>query len=245
MSKSLRTQQCYAVAFWDQGKLTGFGFKSPSYSPRVHGMILRGKSSLSPVVEPNQQPTAQPPPQPKPSLLTLGPSWLSWVRLASVLSDPSTVNDEETRPGLGDVAENEETESRRSDLEEVTNQNETEVEDLGWIGREHAGCSKPYLRLDWPAKGYQKSPLKKLQNITIVSSESISYYFKFCNPSNQRIIAYPGKPQDCKAVAWGTGQLVCLKSSGACSPLSDFWKTSYREAWRGWKFKIMDAQWAS
>ena len=129
MSKSLRTQQHYAVAFQGQGKLTGFGFKAPSYSPRVHGTILRGKSSLSPVVEPNQQPTAQPPPQPKPFLLTLGPSQSSQVRSASMLSDPSTDNDEETRPGLGDVAENEETESRRSDLEKVTNQDETEVED--------------------------------------------------------------------------------------------------------------------
>ena len=46
-----------------------------------------------------------------------------------MLSDPSTDNDEETRPGLGDVAKNEETKSRRSDLEEVTNQDETEVED--------------------------------------------------------------------------------------------------------------------
>ena len=46
-----------------------------------------------------------------------------------MLSDPSTDNDKETRPGLGDVAENEETKSRRSDLEEVTNQDETEVED--------------------------------------------------------------------------------------------------------------------
>ena len=45
-----------------------------------------------------------------------------------MLLDPSTDNDEETRPGLGDVAKNEETESRRSDLEEVTNHDEIEVE---------------------------------------------------------------------------------------------------------------------
>ena len=57
MSKCSRTQQCYAVAFGGQGKLTGFGFKSPSYSPRVHGTKLKGKSLLSPVIEPDQQPT--------------------------------------------------------------------------------------------------------------------------------------------------------------------------------------------
>ena len=38
-------------------------------------------------------------------------------------------NDKKNRPGLEDVAENEETKSRRSDLEEVTNQDEIEVED--------------------------------------------------------------------------------------------------------------------
>jgi len=30
-------------------------------------------------------------------------------------------------------------------------------------------------------------------------------------------------------MAWGTGQLVCLKSSGTCETLSDFWSTSNRE----------------
>ena len=88
MSKSLRTQQCYAVAFQGQGKLTGFGFKAPSYSPRVHGTKSKGKSSLSPVVKPDQQPTMQPPPQPEPSLPTPGPSQSSQVRLAPVHLDP-------------------------------------------------------------------------------------------------------------------------------------------------------------
>ena len=113
MSKSTRTQQCYAVAFRGQGKLTRFRFKAPAYSPRVHGTKLAGKRTSSPVVEPDQQPIAQPPPQPEPSLPTLELSRPSQVRSASVLSDPPTDNDEETRSGLGDVAENGETEAKK------------------------------------------------------------------------------------------------------------------------------------
>ena len=63
-------------------------FKAPSYSPRVHGTKSKGKSSLSPVVKPDQQPTMQPPPQPEPSLPTPGPSQSSQVRLAPVHLDP-------------------------------------------------------------------------------------------------------------------------------------------------------------
>ena len=55
--KIVEAQQCYAVALQSQGKLIRFGFKSPSYSPKVHGTKLKGKSFLSPVIEPDQQPT--------------------------------------------------------------------------------------------------------------------------------------------------------------------------------------------
>ena len=64
-----------------------------------------------------------------------------------MLSDPSTDNDEETRPGLGDVAKNE-TESRRSDLEEVTNQDEIEVEDCEDELEESTQGAASHIR-DW------------------------------------------------------------------------------------------------
>ena len=112
MSKSTQTQQHYAVVFQGQGKLTGFGFKAPTYSLRAHGTKSAGKRMLSPVVKPDQQLITLPPPQsitqppllPEPSLPTLGLSQPSRVRSASILSDPSTDNKQETRSVLGDVA---------------------------------------------------------------------------------------------------------------------------------------------
>lgn len=118
-----KNKQRYALAFRGQGKLAGFGFKAPAYSPRVHGTNTEGKRTSSPIIAAElEQPIAQPPSQAEPLLPTSSLSQSSRARSASVLSDPSTDNDEETgRPEsrLGDVAKNEEetSGSRLSDSE--------------------------------------------------------------------------------------------------------------------------------
>ena len=79
-------------------------------------------------------------------------------------------------------------------MEEVTNQDEIEVEDCEDELEESMQGAANHIH-DWTDLQKDiKDHLKKLQNITIVSSESISHYFKFCNPLNQRIIMHPGKP---------------------------------------------------
>ena len=48
MSKSDRTQQRHAKAFWGQRQLTGFIFKAPSYPARVLGPKMKAITNLSP-----------------------------------------------------------------------------------------------------------------------------------------------------------------------------------------------------
>lgn len=55
MNKSKRTQQRYQRAFRGQGKLTGFGFKAPSYPPRVKGPKSGPKVIARPVA--SEEPT--------------------------------------------------------------------------------------------------------------------------------------------------------------------------------------------
>ena len=65
MAKLKWTQKRYAQAFWGQRKLTGFGFKAPSYPVRVKGLKTRANlPELIRDAEPDQsvvQPHAQPP----------------------------------------------------------------------------------------------------------------------------------------------------------------------------------------
>ena len=92
----------------------------------------------SPVVEPDQQLIAQPPQrsiaqpplQPEPSLPTPGPSRPSRVRSASVLSDPSTDNEQETRSVLGDVAEDEEMEVKGIEGAAKPEINQDEIDEI-------------------------------------------------------------------------------------------------------------------
>ena len=75
MLKSQRTQERYRKASKGQGTLSNFGFKAPSYPQKV----MR-KETVSKVVEPESA--------------IVPVAGLSQTRSASILSDPSTDNDE-------------------------------------------------------------------------------------------------------------------------------------------------------
>jgi len=91
MSKSQRTQERYRKASKGQRTLSGFGFKAPSYPQRV-----TSKETVPKVVEPDL--IAQPQPMDLPEVSAVVPqsqvAGPSQMRSASVLSDPSTDNDE-------------------------------------------------------------------------------------------------------------------------------------------------------
>ena len=98
MSKSQRTQERYRKASKGQGTLSGFGFKAPLYFQRV--------TSKETVVEPNL--IAQPQLMDLPEVSAVVPqsqvAGPSRTRSASVLSDPST-DDDETASALAEIAE--------------------------------------------------------------------------------------------------------------------------------------------
>ena len=106
MSKSKRTQQRYQRTFRGQGKLTGFGFKAPSYPPRVETPKSKPKVTIRAAVKvpvASEEPIdeiAQPLNLPAPS-----PSRSLHARAASVLLDPSTDNDEAAPVALANVEE--------------------------------------------------------------------------------------------------------------------------------------------
>ena len=137
MARSKQTQERYAQAFWGQGKLTGFGFKAPSYPVRVKGLKTRANlPGLMRDTEPDQsivQPPVQPPvpildEQPEIELLQM--AGLLRTRSASVLSNPSMDGKATRAAGLDFVDEMAAIpESGDGDVSEV----ETDEEDMeGW-----------------------------------------------------------------------------------------------------------------
>jgi len=163
MSKSQRTQGRYRKASKGQGTLSGFGFKAPSYPQRV-----TCKETVSKVVEPD--PVAQPQTMDSPEVSAIveqsqvaGPSR---TRSASVLSDPSTDNDE-TASALTEISEDDRQEpepasrsqhhpvcsvptANRPEPESHVKQEELEVELEGGEDEieEEAQGPKPHVR-DW------------------------------------------------------------------------------------------------
>jgi hypothetical protein len=106
MSKSQRTQEWYRKASKGQGTLSSFSFKAPLYPQRV-----TSKETVLKVIEPDLIVQPQPMDLPKVSAVVpqsqiAGPSW---TRSASVLSDPSTDNDE-TASALTEIAKDDQRE---------------------------------------------------------------------------------------------------------------------------------------
>jgi hypothetical protein len=176
MSKSERTQRRHAQAMQGQGRLTGFGFKAPSYPVRVVGVKQPAKppSELIPIDQPIAQPRS---PSPMESPLP-GPSR---VRSSSVLSDPSTDNDSEavTDPGFADVDENE-AEAQNGNVSELeADMNEDEIEE--WEGELEEGLQGPKSHIrDWAdlrkqikdhlKKNSKTLPLSQVNQLLIISN---------------------------------------------------------------------------
>ena len=191
-----------------QGRLTGFGFKAPSYPVRVVGMKQAAKCPLE--VDPPSQLIAQPRSE---SITTVPESPLpmqSRVRSFSVLSDPSTDNEGATGPASAsdcDVDENASEPGRPGAqngnvIETESDMNEDKIED--WEDELEESLQGPtshtrnWFDLREQIKDYLK---KKWQNITFVSSKSAPYHLKLRHPSPQRSFPDSGKSRDCKTVA--------------------------------------------
>jgi hypothetical protein len=155
MAKSKQTQERYAQAFRGQGKLTGFGFKAPSYPVRVKGLKTRANPP-EPMrdVEPDQSivqlPTQPPVPisDEQPEIELSQTAGLSRTRSASVLSDPSTDGEATAAAGLDDVDEMAAApESGDGDVSEV----ETDEEDIeDWEADLDEGVQGPESHIhDW------------------------------------------------------------------------------------------------
>ena len=95
MSKSLRTQYCHAKSFKTQTKLTGFGYKAPSYPTKIQPKKTQPKVFASaPIADDVDEVIETPSAPPRDvNLPAEGSSKASCARSASVLADLSTDND--------------------------------------------------------------------------------------------------------------------------------------------------------
>jgi len=165
MSKSERTRRRHAQAMHGQGRLTGFGFKAPSYPVRVVGMKQRASMSIV------EDPLIVQPPSPGP--IEMVPELLpspSRVRLSSMLSDPSTDNDVAAGPEL--------VESRKVEASDE-DMNENDIED--WEGELEECLQGPKGHVhDWSdlrkqikdslKKRMQTLPLSQVNQLLILSN---------------------------------------------------------------------------
>ena len=121
MSKSFHTQYRHAKSFKTQTKLTGFGYKAPSYPTKIQPKKTQSKVFASaPIADDVDEVIETPSTLPRDvNLPTEGLSKASHVISASELSDPSTDNDHVGVLALTDVGEEADQGNTDSDSERV------------------------------------------------------------------------------------------------------------------------------
>jgi len=156
MSKSEHTQRRHAQATRGQGRLTGFGFKAPSYPVKVVGVKQPAKPPSMPAEQPIAQPPSPGPIEMVPESPVPGPLR---VRSSSVLSDLSTANEAAAGQELADVDENESDAKNRNVPEADMNEDESE----DWESKLEEGLQGPKSHIhDWSDLQTQiKDHLKK------------------------------------------------------------------------------------